>query len=147
MVLSMSATQYVRDIAIGRGWVRRMDSRHHTHDQPVPRLGGVGIFIGFGVSLGLLVAGYHIIHHNPVYITGILQRFAPPALLIFFLGLADDIFDVPALVKFGTQIAAALLMFFSGLRVSPHVFGNHEFGTAMSLIFTVLWVVGITNAF
>jgi UDP-GlcNAc:undecaprenyl-phosphate GlcNAc-1-phosphate transferase len=95
----------------------------------------------------MLVAGYYIIGRNPVYITGILQRFGPPALLIFFLGLADDVLDVPAWVKFGTQVAAALLMFFSGLRVSPHIFGSHEFGTVMSLLFTVLWVVGITNAF
>src|SRR5437868_6150470 len=128
MVLSMSATEYVRDIAIARGWVRHMDSRHHTHSAPVPRLGGVGIFIGFGVSLAMLVGGYHLIHHNPVYITGMLERFGPPALLIFFLGLADDVLDVPAWVKFGTQIAAALLMFFSGLRVNPHIFGNPGFG-------------------
>src|SRR5437588_6711386 len=147
MVLSMYATRSVRDMAIARGWVRRMDSRHHTHSAPVPRLGGVGIFIGFGISLAMLVAGYHLINHNPVYITGILQRFAPPALLIFVLGLADDVLDVPAWVKFGTQTVAALLMFFSGLRVNPHIFGSYEFGTVMSLLLTVLWVVGITNAF
>lgn len=147
MVLSMVATRYVRDVAIVRGWVRQMDSRHHTHNAPVPRLGGVGIFIGFGISLAMLVTGYHIIHHNPEYITGILERFAPPALLVFALGLADDIFDVPAWLKFGIQIGAALLMFASGLRVNPHIFGNAAFGPAISLVLTVLWIVGITNAF
>src|SRR3954467_9487446 len=147
MVLSMVATRYVRDLALAQNWIRQMDRRHHTHTSPVPRLGGVGIFIGFAVSLALLVTGYHIIGRNPVYITGILQRFGPPALLIFFLGLADDVFDVPAWVKFGTQVVAALLMFFSGLRVSPHIFGTHEFSAAMSLAFTVIWIVGITNAF
>jgi UDP-GlcNAc:undecaprenyl-phosphate GlcNAc-1-phosphate transferase len=147
MVLSMLATRYVRDIALAHGWIRQMDSRHHTHTSPVPRLGGIGIFLGFTVSLALLVTGYHIIGRNPVYITGILQRFGPPALLIFILGLADDIFDVPAWVKFGTQIGAALLMFFSGLRVSPHALGNHQFVWAASLALTVIWIVGITNAF
>src|SRR3954465_7161773 len=143
----MAATEYVRDTAVGHGWVRAKDSRHHTHTGPVPRLGGVGIFAGFSLSLAMLVVGYHIIHHNPVYITGILQKFGPPALLIFFLGLADDIYDVPAWVKFAVQIGAALLMFFEGMRVNPHIFGGHQFGTLASLIFTVLWVVGITNAF
>src|SRR5436190_10622595 len=90
MVLSMLATRSVRDVAIARGWVRQMDSRHHTHSGPVPRLGGVGIFIGFSVSLAMLLAGYHLIGHNPEYITLLLQRFGPPALLIFLLGLADD---------------------------------------------------------
>jgi UDP-GlcNAc:undecaprenyl-phosphate GlcNAc-1-phosphate transferase len=147
MVLSMVATRYVRDISLAQGWIRQMDRRHHTHTSPVPRLGGVGIFIGFAVSLALLVTGYHIIGRNPVYITGILQRFGPPALLIFFLGLADDVFDVPAWVKFGTQVVAALLMFFSGLRVSPHALGNHQYVWAVSLALTVIWIVGITNAF
>ncbi len=146
-VLSMMATRYVRDVSIRRGWVRDRDRRHHTHTGPVPRLGGVGIFIGFGLSLAMLVAGYRFIHHNPVYITGLLQKFGPPALIIFLLGLADDIFDVRAWVKFGVQIAAALVMFFEGMRVNPHVFGGHHFGFAASLVFTVLWVVGITNAF
>ncbi len=95
----------------------------------------------------MLVVGYHLIHHNPVYITDILRKFGPPALVIFLLGLADDIYDVPAWVKFAVQIGAALLMFFEGMRVNPHVFGGHQFGTAASLVFTVLWVVGITNAF
>src|SRR6185312_8485861 len=140
-------TQYVRDTAVRRGWARARDSRHHTHTGPVPRLGGVGIFTGFCLSLGMLVVGYHIIGHNPVYITDILRKFGPPAILIFLLGLADDIYDVPAWVKFAVQISAALIMFFEGMRVNPHVFGGHQFGTAASLVFTVLWVVGITNAF
>jgi UDP-GlcNAc:undecaprenyl-phosphate/decaprenyl-phosphate GlcNAc-1-phosphate transferase len=146
-VLSMTATRYVRDVALRYEWVRPKDRRHHTHSGPVPRLGGIGIFVGFSLSLAMLVAGYHFIHHNPVYITGILQKLGPPALLIFFLGLADDIYDVHAWVKFAVQIIAALVMFFEGMRVNPHVFGGHPFGSAASLVFTVLWVVGITNAF
>jgi len=31
--------------------------------------------------------------------------------------------------------------------VSPHIFGTHEFSAAISLVFTVIWIVGITNAF
>jgi UDP-GlcNAc:undecaprenyl-phosphate GlcNAc-1-phosphate transferase len=147
LVLSMMATRYVRDVALEHGWVKQRDSRHHTHSGPVPRLGGVGIFIGFSLSLAMLVAGYHFIGRNPEYITLILRKFGPPALLIFFLGLADDIFDVRAWAKFLVQIIAALVMFFEGMRVNPHVFGGHQFGIAASLVFTVLWVVGITNAF
>lgn len=147
MVLSMGATRWVRDTAVARGWVRSSESRHHTHRGPVPRLGGVGIFAAFSVSLALLVLGYYLIHHNPVYITDMLERFAPPALLIFFVGLADDVYDIPAFVKFSAQIMSALFLFSTGLRVNPHIFGGHETGTVMSLIFTVLWVVGITNAF
>ncbi len=143
----MMATRYVRDTALRHNWVRERDSRHHTHTGPVPRLGGVGIFVGFGLSLAMLVGGYHFIHHNPVYITGLLQKFGPPALIIFLLGLADDVLDVRAWIKFGVQIAAALVMFFEGMRVNPHVFGGHQFGEAASLVLTVLWVVGITNAF
>jgi len=38
-----------------------------------------------------------------------------PATIIFFLGLADDIFGVSAYVKFAVQAGAAVLLFFNGI--------------------------------
>src|SRR4051794_12656042 len=111
MLLSMGATRYVRDVAVRRNWMREGDRRRQVHTASIPRLGGVGLFIGFNVSLVLLVAGYHLINRNPIYLTGALRQFWMPALLIFLLGLADDIFDIPVWVKFAVQIGAAMMLF------------------------------------
>jgi UDP-GlcNAc:undecaprenyl-phosphate GlcNAc-1-phosphate transferase len=147
MLLSMGATWFVRDLAVRKNWVRGADRRRHVHTTGIPRLGGVGLFVAFNISLALLVAGYYLIGRNPIYLTGILAQFWMPALLIFLLGLADDIFDVPVWVKFAVQIAAALMLFTVGLKVNPLIFGGHPLSFAVSLVLTVIWVVGITNAF
>jgi UDP-GlcNAc:undecaprenyl-phosphate GlcNAc-1-phosphate transferase len=147
LILSIGSTWYVRNLALRFGWVRHGDRSRQVHSTVIPRLGGVGLFIGFNISLLLLVAGYHLIGRNPIYFTSVISQLWPPALLIFLVGLLDDIFDARAWVKFFAQGSAALLLFSAGLRVNPQVFGGHPLSTAMSLALTVLWVVGITNAF
>ncbi|MCU1286857.1 MAG: hypothetical protein JWO13_3207 [Acidobacteriales bacterium] len=147
MFLSMGATWYVRNIAVRRNWIREGDRRRQVQTAGIPRLGGVGLFTAFNVSLALLVAGYYLIGRNPIYLTGTLRQFWMPAVLIFLLGLADDIFDIPVWVKFAVQTAAAMMMFGVGLKVNPLIFGTYPFSTAVSLVLTILWVVGITNAF
>ena len=137
----------VRSFAVRQSWVRTGDRRHHLHNVGITRLGGVGIFISYSISLSLLVLGYKLMGRNPIYITQIIESVAPAAILIFAVGLADDIFDVPAWSKFVVQIAAAAYLFLAGLRVNPLVFGNHHLSLPVSFLLTVLWVAGITNAF
>jgi UDP-GlcNAc:undecaprenyl-phosphate GlcNAc-1-phosphate transferase len=147
LILSIGSTQYVRDLAVRRGWIRSGDRWRQIQAAGIPRLGGVGLFIGFNLSLLLLVGGYHLIGRNPIYITGVISQLWPPALLIFLVGLIDDVFDARPWVKFLAQGTAALLLFSAGLKVSPHIFGGSPLSTAISVALTVLWVVGITNAF
>src|SRR5947199_9630024 len=52
------------------------------HTQPIAPLGGVGIFIGFFLATLLTISN----KHNPE-----LQSFFASAIVIFFLGLQDDL--------------------------------------------------------
>jgi UDP-GlcNAc:undecaprenyl-phosphate GlcNAc-1-phosphate transferase len=72
-----------------------------------------------------------------------------PALMIFLLGLYDDLFSVGPWAKFAVQVMAAVAVFLAGFRVIelPLVFGNRSLGFAGSLAATVFWVLLITNAF
>jgi UDP-GlcNAc:undecaprenyl-phosphate GlcNAc-1-phosphate transferase len=62
--------------------------------------------------------------------------------LVFAMGLADDIWKIRPLWKLLVQVGAALLLVVGGVRITAHVPS-----TAVSVLLTVAWVVGITNSF
>jgi len=72
-----------------------------------------------------------------------------PACVVFLLGVYDDLRGARPWVKFAVQGAAGAMLFFGGLRILavPVVFGARHFGSAVGLVLTVFWVIGITNAF
>ncbi len=61
--------------------------------------------------------------------------------LVFVFGVWDDIRELPPLVKMGGQILATLLLMYLGVQVL--MFQQNW----LNLLVTLLWVVGITNAY
>jgi len=59
LLLAFVLTRNVRNVAIAHGWVSNPSQERHLHRDPLPRLGGVAIFLAFGISLLIawLVAG------------------------------------------------------------------------------------------
>ncbi|MEO5936742.1 MAG: MraY family glycosyltransferase [Terriglobales bacterium] len=151
VVFSVVYTVLVRNLAIRRNLVSNHANTRSIHTTPIPRLGGVAIFLAFNTGLLLLLLGYELIGRNPETFKQILVKIMPPATLIFTLGLLDDLIDLKAWIKFAVQVVAALLLYYSGLRIQEigflNQFGIMHLGTAVSVGLTVLWVVGITNAF
>ena len=111
------------------------------HKKPVPRLGGLAIFLGFIVSMLLFVKVDH-------QLQGILLG----ASIIVVLGVVDDMSPLRAYFKFCVQIFAALVAVFHGVVVqtlsNPNVFAESPYWDLgwLSIPITVLWIVGITNA-
>jgi UDP-GlcNAc:undecaprenyl-phosphate GlcNAc-1-phosphate transferase len=150
LVLSFVATREVRDLATRRGWVAFPPDPRHVHENPLPRLGGVAIFLAFSVTLSLwLGLGFFF----PRLLEGLsaptLLRIYVPACLIFCLGIYDDLRGVGAYAKFAVQAVAAVMLFVGGMRILdlPLLFGFHTLPWFIGLPLTVLWVVAITNAF
>jgi len=107
------------------------------HRQAVPYLGGVSIFLG--VVIGLLYLWPR--HDNFLAI-------ALGAIVIIITGVLDDKYDIRPVVKLLGQIIAASFLISSGLiieRITLPFFGMVELGI-FSVLLTILWVVGITNA-
>lgn len=108
------------------------------HTKAMPRFGGLAIFLGTMVSL-IIYAGQNekIV---PVIIGGV---------LIYILGVVDDLKNLPAKVKFLGQILIAVLMYYMGLRIKfiTNYFGEGtvHFGAVICFVVTILWIVGITN--
>ncbi|WP_051268173.1 MraY family glycosyltransferase [Terrimonas ferruginea] len=111
----------------------------HTH--PVASLGGVGIFGGFLFASLLSIQG----QFNPEF-----QYFFAAALVIFFLGLKDDLVILSASKKFvGQIIAAAILIHLGDIRLNSMygLFGINELPEAFSYALSYLTVIVIINSF
>lgn len=117
------------------------DANRKLHIAPVPSLGGLGIFAGFVLSSMVMI---------PFQDAPDFQYFFAATLVIFFLGLKDDILDISAINKFIGQALAAFLIIFKGniQILSMHGFlGIEELPPMFSLIFTYLTVIVIINSF
>jgi len=119
--------------------------RHKRHKRPVPILGGAAMFISFWAAGGFAavvfpqVFGEHL-HSLPYVLAG--------SLIIFFVGLSDDLTPLSAWVKLAAQVTAGLVLYLGGLKIDPLTIpfiGSVAVGSLSPLI-TVLWVVGLSNA-
>lgn len=109
-----------------------------VHSRSTPYLGGVAVFFGLllGSSLVAVALGSDLGH--------LLSGFSLAigvALALGFIGLADDIWTMPPSVRLGAQLAAAVGAWFSDFQVAI------ASSDLVNFAITVLWVVGITNAF
>src|SRR4029453_13257634 len=111
------------------------------HHSPIPSLGGLGIFAGF-VMASLLTISFG---GAPEF-----QYFIAAALVIFFLGLKDDILVISPVKKFiGQVLAAFLIIYKGGIQIkSMHGFlGIYELPEMFSLLLTYFTVIVIVNSF
>lgn len=149
LILSLALTYAVRSFARRTGLYDFYDDRK-LHTQEIPRIGGVAIFLTVALILGAAALFYadwlrqYGLGRNQLLIVLI------GAFLTFVVGLVDDVKSIRARWKFLAQIAIAVAVFLAGVRVTtlslPFV-GIVELGYGMGLLFTVFWLVGITNAF
>lgn len=112
-----------------------------VHPRPVTSLGGVGIFGGFLLASLLSIQGYI----NPEF-----QYFFAASLVIFFLGLKDDLMVLSATKKFiGQVIAASILIHLGGIRLdSMHgLFGFETLPDGFGLALSYLTIIVVMNSF
>lgn len=122
-------------------------SERKVHLQPTPRCGGIALVIAFYISFLLGILGLVFIfksHINYSNIFGIILG----SLVIFFIGIFDDIISVPAFVKLLFQLFASLIPVFFELSIKfvsiPFV-GILLLG-GFSIPLTILWITTIVNA-
>lgn len=111
------------------------------HTTPIASLGGVGIFIGFFLSAFLTISN----KQNPEF-----QFFFASALVMFFLGLKDDILILSATKKFlGQLAAAAILVHLANIRIeSMHGFlGYDRLSEFWSYLLSYVTIIVVINAY
>jgi UDP-GlcNAc:undecaprenyl-phosphate/decaprenyl-phosphate GlcNAc-1-phosphate transferase len=147
--LALFLTKRVRDFAVARGIVAPPELGRHIHSRPLPRLGGIAVYLSVLAVLFLAVTvsrATGIAH--PFSIPDLLGLLGP-ATIIFFLGLYDDLHGTNAYLKFSVQAVAATFLYFAGYGVERFdlLSSTHSLGTLFALPMTVFWVLLITNAF
>ena len=146
-LLSFMLTRRVRNLAVARGWATGAASSRHIHESPVPRLGGVAIYLAFICAIALAAAistsfavDSRLLAKPNYWILG-------AASVVFLLGLYDDIYSARPATKFLVEGVAAVMLYFGGFGFfSAPLIGRPVVGW-LSLGLTVLWVLLITNAF
>jgi UDP-GlcNAc:undecaprenyl-phosphate/decaprenyl-phosphate GlcNAc-1-phosphate transferase len=112
-----------------------------VHKTVIPTLGGLGIFAGF-ILATLLGA--------PALDSKELQYFAASAIVIFFLGIKDDILVLSVTKKFiGQLVAAGIIIKFGGIQITNmHGFlGVGEIPHIAGIVLTLFTVIVIVNSF
>jgi len=141
------ATPRVKKFGLKRGLVDKPGGRK-IHKRPMVRLGGVAIFIGAMVSLLIVwwTGGFGIQSPQKEYeLWGVVIG----GLAFFLIGLADDIFTLPALTRLIAQLTVATMVWQAGVQIDfltiPGM-GLIQLQDWISLPITVVWLVGMANA-
>lgn len=110
------------------------------HATPIPTMGGLASIAGMAVACALWFQ-----FTQDIFTVSFFFSMA----VLLAIGMMDDLKNLPARYKFAIQIAVALLIAFSGVRLTSFngLFGINELPVSTQYTFTVLALVGITNAF
>lgn len=139
-IFSFLLVPVAKRLAFLLGAVDKPNARK-VHQKIMPRLGGVSIFCGFWLALFLTIENHRV-----------LLPFFAGALVLFVVGVIDDMKELPAKVKLFGQIVAASIVAIFGTRIDyvTNVF-NYE-GNILPLAewfaipLTIIWIIGIINA-
>lgn len=111
------------------------------HTRPIASLGGVGIFAGFLLTCLLIIKPG--LDHS-------FQAFYAAAVVMFFLGIKDDILIISPTKKFiGQLLAAGILVHLGGVQISSMhgLLGIYELPHTMSIAISYFTIIVVTNAF
>lgn len=153
-ITSFILTPYTIKIAKKIGAVDIPKDERRMHKKAMPKFGGPAIIIGFLLSTIYLVITSSI--ENNLNIFGEeeywkkLLGFLVGTLILSTFCYFDDIKGIKPIVKLSGQIAATVVVIASGIRINyfdiPFLGGNIMLSNIFSIILTMIWIVGITNA-
>jgi UDP-N-acetylmuramyl pentapeptide phosphotransferase/UDP-N-acetylglucosamine-1-phosphate transferase len=111
-----------------------------THESNVPTLGGIAIFAGMIFSITFWSSQKEIVE---------LQYIISAIIILFFIGIKDDLFNLVAYKKLLGQLAAAfILVHFADIRITNFfgIFGVNQLSLVASYFFSIFTMVVITNS-
>lgn len=135
-LLAFTLTPPVRVLAFKIGAVDVPLDGRRMHHHPIPRIGGLAIYLSFLFSTMLFCP-----------VTKELSSIWLGGGVIVILGVLDDIYRLQAGLKFVVQILAALFAVLNGCLIDHINLGGEYLALgALSYPLTILWIVGLTNA-
>ncbi|MBQ1755839.1 MAG: undecaprenyl/decaprenyl-phosphate alpha-N-acetylglucosaminyl 1-phosphate transferase, partial [Oscillospiraceae bacterium] len=142
-IISFAATPLVKLLAQRMGVMDVPKDNRRMHTVPIPRMGGLAIFLAFFLAVLAFSKG----------IDRLLSAILLGAVVIVILGVFDDKFALQAKFKLVVQIAAAcIVVFYGNCRIARL---TNPFGSSLysywdlgwtSYPITIIWIVALTNA-
>ena len=142
VVVALAITPGVIFLAAKTGAMDAPDARK-VHKKPIPRIGGLGIYAAFMVSM-LTVMVFTDLSADVFHeLVGLMVS----GTMIVILGLIDDYTNLPAKVKLVGQIAAACVLVAFDVRIDfiSDPFGDFLYLEVFAIPATIFWIVGLTN--
>ena len=135
-LLAFTLTPPVRVLAYRIGAIDVPTDGRRMHKKPIPRIGGLAIYVGFLLATALF--GTYSPALAAIWVGG---------LLLVVIGVLDDVWRLPAWIKLFVQIGAAVIAVSQGITLEYiNLFGHYiDFGV-FAIPVTILWIVGLTNA-
>jgi len=135
LIAAYIVTPGVISLAIKMGAMDAPDPRK-VHKKPIPRLGGIGIYLAFMAAVLLTVD-----------ITNEMLGLLLGGTVIAAVGIIDDFKNLPAKVKLLGQIIAACILVAFDIRIDfiSDPFGDFFYLEYLAVPATIFWIVGLTN--
>lgn len=137
-------------LAHEKGILDRPDGDRRLHSVAVPRLGGIGIFVGTALVSALLMlvdwSRGELRLPYPTLLPGVVVG----ASVVFATGLVDDLRGLGPRGKLVLQALAAAVVVGFGFQIDTLALSSNGAALSLGLLaipVTVLWIVGMTNAF
>jgi len=140
-VIVFRAIPSIIDVSGWKGLGDRPDGKRKLHRQTIPNLGGVALFGGFLISYGIWVGVY-----SPPY----LHVLVASLLILFFIGVKDDLHTMNNYNKVLCQfIAAGIIVFIGGIKIPglDGLMGITTFPLYAGEFFSIFTIVIIINAY
>lgn len=135
-LLAYTLTPPVRVLAFKIGAIDVPLDDRRMHTKPIPRVGGLAIFLGFTLTTMLFCK----------FDTTLVTVWVGGAVIVL-LGMLDDIFRLPAWSKLIVQLLVAVFAVWNGLTIDHiNLGGQYVLLGIWRYPVTILWIVGLTNA-
>jgi len=146
-VVAAVLTPIVRGFALRRGLLDHATIDRKIHVGRIPRLGGIAIIFAFYASLTCVIAWFLEMGGTPRADRPGSYWVLVGGFAIALLGVYDDLRGADAKTKFLVQFVVASALYATGFRIDRITtpFGSFLMGP-LSFPFTILWIVGVTNA-
>lgn len=154
---SLGLVLLVTPLVIRSAWALELydspDGGRRIHERPVPRLGGISVFLGCAgvATLSFVRAAPDFLsngpqsHHQVRFLLGALVG----ASILFLVGLVDDVRGISPRAKSAAQVVATIVAWYFGVRIGKVALGYGE-GLPVGILeipLLLLWILGVTNAY
>lgn len=154
LIVSFFTCPIAKKIAVRLNAIDVPKDDRRMHKKPTALMGGLAVIAGFLVSVF-----YEFLVYQPDELIKWLSDISPMKLIGFFvaliiivaMGIIDDIHPLSAKVKFPVQLVAAAIVVFTGTKIKYFTISVKDIkyvsiDETISVILSIFWIVGITNA-